>query len=391
MRMRPSCARSCAAVLLLITLPSSNQLDTPSTNPAPSPACVFADAAPPADFLPVGARFSTAIAIPRGAHILFIGDSLMRYQYLALVYALHARSDLTFAGRAARNPLMERTWADFNDFYHGTTELLGGDEYCDCHRPLRTGALKYSFNTAIKLRTVENRHYMWRSCGVRVSYVQHFKAEDNVTGHLAYATDDPFSPAAFRSPLNTTAFDEADQRGARWSVTLTALLPKLRAALRPTVIVYNTGAHAAAVAPSKAHAIHAALHSAAPCVVYKTTSRSRDARAAALTTGVAAAFARDAVLDAARLTDSYALREAAWVSREHADALHFSAKSLVYHDLNVALLAGLYGGEPLAPPELWEARFGAAGPYVQAALVGRGTCRGGMGGKAAAPRRARAG
>jgi hypothetical protein len=75
-----------------------------------------------------------------------------------------------------------------------------------------------------------------------------------------------------------------------------------------------------------------------------------------------------AVLDAARLTDSNTLRP----GTAYRDNKHFSAKSMVYHDLNMVLLAGLYGGDAFTP-EKWEARFGAVGPYLRAA-INRGSC-----------------
>ncbi|KAJ1628413.1 hypothetical protein T492DRAFT_148572, partial [Pavlovales sp. CCMP2436] len=316
---------------------------------------------------------------------VFIGDSLTRYQYLDLAFTLQSRSDLK--ARATQNPLMEQTWDNYSVFYNGTNEWLQPNEYCDCHRPERPLSKKYNFNTATKRRTVENRHYFWRprrfqagrsnatsapvftDCKVTISYVSSFKASDNVTGHLQYST---FLPAAFRAPLSTAAFDAADWRGERWSKSLPEFVTEIGNALSPTVIVYNTGLHSAVVEPSTARALHDAMRRASPCVIYKTTTRTKVATAAQLSKGVAAVFADGAVLDAARLTDSNTLRPRGWLQNLHVDNAHYSAKSNVYHDLNMVLLAGLYGGDALTP-EMWEVRFGAVGPYLRVAL-NRGSC-----------------
>ena len=71
--------------------------------------------------------------IPSGARLVFIGDSLTRYQYLDLVYALEGRE--AELRRPVRNPLQETSWSSWQDFYHGThLDLQPNELWCDCYR-----------------------------------------------------------------------------------------------------------------------------------------------------------------------------------------------------------------------------------------------------------------
>jgi hypothetical protein len=66
-----------------------------------------------------------------GQHILFVGDSVTRYQFLALAQAVETGLHLAW------DPITEHddkfgTWANF---FAATTERLGGHGVCDCYRP----------------------------------------------------------------------------------------------------------------------------------------------------------------------------------------------------------------------------------------------------------------
>lgn len=66
----------------------------------------------------------------RGKTIVFIGDSVTRYQYLNMVYFLAT-------GRwVSEDPYNENEhmWPSWPDFHMGTSLRLGCVEYCDCHR-----------------------------------------------------------------------------------------------------------------------------------------------------------------------------------------------------------------------------------------------------------------
>lgn len=77
------------------------------------------------------------------------------------------------------------------------------------------------------------------------------------------------------------------------------------------------------------------------------------------------------MLDAARYTDNLHLTRNA--SEMYVDEAHFAPSSGIYRDLNIALLAGLFSRKLRTLPDMWERRFGTAGPYLLAALD-RGRC-----------------
>ena len=62
-------------------------------------------------------------------HIIFLGDSLSRYQYLALMYRMH------FLNRKVPNYMVhEGHHSSWTDFYSNTTMVFGGHMTCDCQR-----------------------------------------------------------------------------------------------------------------------------------------------------------------------------------------------------------------------------------------------------------------
>ena len=74
-----------------------------------------------------------ALQVLRGKHLLLIGDSLTRYQYLNLVQFLTTgyplwpnKSDAAFENI--------HQWPSVNAFFQGTNNRLGGQEVCDCFR-----------------------------------------------------------------------------------------------------------------------------------------------------------------------------------------------------------------------------------------------------------------
>ena len=73
-------------------------------------------------------------AIPRHTHVVFIGDSLLRYEYIALALAYHfanaaveQKSDISML----RHKPSTMTWSEY---YSVTSGLLQPNEFCDCYR-----------------------------------------------------------------------------------------------------------------------------------------------------------------------------------------------------------------------------------------------------------------
>ena len=100
-----------------------------------------------------------------GKHVLMIGDSLTRYQYLNLAYFL-ATGDW---GVPNHTPLRrnenERDFESWAEFYKLTNARMQGKEICDCYRP------PYHY-TADQVR--EGRYYFDPEMGVRLTLISQF-------------------------------------------------------------------------------------------------------------------------------------------------------------------------------------------------------------------------
>ena len=77
-----------------------------------------------------------------GKHIVFVGDSLLRYQYMALAYFLSKMKKLEPYGGVPGYPsiCIESEWMSWPQYYHFSSAILGraaggcGTELCDCFR-----------------------------------------------------------------------------------------------------------------------------------------------------------------------------------------------------------------------------------------------------------------
>ena len=107
-------------------------------------------------------------------HIVMMGDSLMRYQYLSLVHLVH--TDSFVQQDSHPNMLWEKDFNNFSEFYSFTSEKLKPNEYCDCSR-----------STEFRHDTYENRYYHDSERNISISYFQYMgdtqpKCEKNETG-----------------------------------------------------------------------------------------------------------------------------------------------------------------------------------------------------------------
>mmetsp|Transcript_14446 Transcript_14446/g.21449 ORF Transcript_14446/g.21449 Transcript_14446/m.21449 type:complete len:361 (+) Transcript_14446:45-1127(+) len=105
-------------------------------------------------------KFEAAAKVLEGKHLVMIGDSLTRYQYLSLVYFLES-------GKFS-SPHPSQTWEkeynSWNQFYQITNHRLNGNEVCDCFR------VKMNETEIIN----ENRYYHNPLTNVRITYLQWF-------------------------------------------------------------------------------------------------------------------------------------------------------------------------------------------------------------------------
>ena len=90
------------------------------------------------------------------SHIVFFGDSLIRYQYLAYVYKLHFHTSIVPGFM-----INEKLFNNWNSFFENTTAVFGGAMTCDCYREASVKRL----STAR-----ENRRYIHPSGSLVVSY-----------------------------------------------------------------------------------------------------------------------------------------------------------------------------------------------------------------------------
>jgi hypothetical protein len=138
----------------------------------------------------------------RGKHLVFIGDSRVRYQYLSFVYWLLYDGKIEGAGPLPEKSIVkEKQWTSWNEFYNDTNRILstrGAREICDCFR-------EYLPSDAI-----ENRQWVWE--GMKISYFQYFATDLKMRGHTFFSPQDPplmCSPGRCRPPTtwNGTIYD----------------------------------------------------------------------------------------------------------------------------------------------------------------------------------------
>jgi hypothetical protein len=114
-----------------------------------------------------------ALQVLRGKHLVFIGDSVTRYQYLNLVQFLTTGHPI-WPNLSAPASEYEKQWPSWNAFYQGTNDRLAGQEVCDCFRA-------HDFSHQNLDTSFENRY--WFGPGkVRVSYIQ-MLGKNHIHGH----------------------------------------------------------------------------------------------------------------------------------------------------------------------------------------------------------------
>jgi len=84
------------------------------------------------------------VCIPSGEHLMMFGDSVTRYQWILLAYALKhgveynrsltVRSAVSDHGTFNELLHYEPTWRNWTSYFAGTNEILGPNSGCDCYR-----------------------------------------------------------------------------------------------------------------------------------------------------------------------------------------------------------------------------------------------------------------
>jgi hypothetical protein len=128
-------------------------------------------------------RIFLVFTLCHASHIVFIGDSLMRYSYLEFVYHFHFHDyppqNFTFNENSVDIPSL-----GWDHYLKKTTEIFGGSMICDCYRPQIFGAAKHIY---------ENRYYRSPHGEIAATYYQYFgissaSGKDNLTDAKVYSS-----------------------------------------------------------------------------------------------------------------------------------------------------------------------------------------------------------
>ncbi len=124
------------------------------------------------------ADLQTYFDVLRNKHLIFLGDSLTRYQYLDLLYLLTYSEYLI--DTPTYNIINEYTFPDLNTFYKITNKILAPYEKCDCFRDSSRHNENFEF---------ENRYYYNPTQNISLSYIMFTGRYDTIKGHWCNAGD----------------------------------------------------------------------------------------------------------------------------------------------------------------------------------------------------------
>eukprot|EP00002_Diphylleia_rotans_P021505 TRINITY_DN4182_c0_g1_i1.p1 TRINITY_DN4182_c0_g1~~TRINITY_DN4182_c0_g1_i1.p1 ORF type:complete len:349 (-),score=32.98 TRINITY_DN4182_c0_g1_i1:304-1350(-) len=157
--------------------------------------------------------------------IMFLGDSLTRYQYLNLAFALEHND------WAEPESLLccERKTTSWTDFYAQTNKLLKGQEVCDCFRDSCCGGFT----------VFENRSYYNRRHNISLWYVQWFGEVAHPHGHVPlwdYGNPTDIPQDSCR-PFNCSRTDDA------WMLATDQFVTRFVEKINPDFVILNSGYH----------------------------------------------------------------------------------------------------------------------------------------------------
>ena len=160
----------------------------------------------------------TAHCAKHGEHIVFMGDSLTRYQFLALAESFHRGSALS--PMDFPSTVIEKEWRHWMQFFEGTNGRLAPHGRCDCHR---------AYARPVGSKTVENRYFWLPAGALNLTFINVLSLDMPVVGNWApYA---PLDDDQLRSTLHP-AF--APRWRLNWTETIEQVVRKLQPP--PTVV-----------------------------------------------------------------------------------------------------------------------------------------------------------
>lgn len=188
-------------------------------------------------------------------HIVFIGDSLMRYQYLDVVYLIHKNAMIL----PEQEPKIveeksHHSWLEFHQF---TNKLFAPNEYCDCFR----------LDNIIAQKCYENRYYHNAARNISISFFLYLGDENPTRGQ--YLPGDAEGNDHFKAP-------DVELVPPKWEyASIADVISNIAAKLlpKPSTLVLNAGhwPHYYMNETHRTRVIHTA-HEHFSRVIWKTTS-----------------------------------------------------------------------------------------------------------------------
>jgi hypothetical protein len=198
-----------------------------------------------------------------GKKVVFVGDSLTRYQYLNLVNALYTGSWQTIRPSI----VAEKEWADWKSFHLGTNLRFGCNEVCDCYRDIKN-VFKENRHYFDSLRNISISMYLW----LPMRPIHTLPAPTVANFSLRCSSADEFQ-RPFREYAPTATSSEAN---------ITRFINEIVRPLKPDIFVINQGfwSFDALRTPSAMADLYAASRSASRRPIWKTTTAPRRPRGA---------------------------------------------------------------------------------------------------------------
>ena len=214
-----------------------------------------------------GVLVNTTISVPKNLHLVMLGDSLTRFQYLSFVYFI--RYGKWIDPDMLPNPTWEHTYESWNIFSNLTSAMLSPYEQCDCYRFLKKSIQKSEYDLVI-----ENRYYLDESKNSSVTYLQKF-GPTNSFKSMWNVTD-----VHNRHTLITKGEDvNYVYKSKNWTEHIHNFVSKLTP--KPNIFVFNEGiwvtdrAHGYYTNQANQKRIIKAISDAGMTSVYKTTTKSK--------------------------------------------------------------------------------------------------------------------
>ncbi|KNC78842.1 hypothetical protein SARC_08736 [Sphaeroforma arctica JP610] len=162
-----------------------------------------------------------AIELLQGKHIVFVGDSRLRYQYVCMIFWLENGYWPPDGEKDGfKSPVKESLWGGkggWRAFFKDTAGYMKGNEYCDCYRNDHDMYVEPIY---------ENRFYYNERYNLRLSYFVHYKTDmwaghKDIHGHYGFP---PYQADEYTSK-GDTCHSIGDCKGQKdWALTLTEAL-----------------------------------------------------------------------------------------------------------------------------------------------------------------------